>query len=232
LTARTPAAVAAPVLLRPTETRLDHLRAPAWPPVRPPVVAPRPEPVVVPAPAVAASPYSAALAIAPTGAYGPGARFAAAGVVAADTAPTQVRELLGRLARGTWAERGIGTGSGLVALAYLLPWGPVVVGSPDLGNVLQTLGVVGPWHIVGLLLALATAAGALTAPRAPGWLRFELAPLLTAGFGLGLVWPYVLGPLGDGRIGARLVFVGAAILLVTATLHLRAAHNAVRLSRV
>lgn len=49
--------------------------------------------------------------------------------------------------------------------------------------------------------------------RIPLSIRTGLAGLLLGGFSLGLVWPYLIGPLGAG-IGVLVVTVGALVLTV------------------
>lgn len=175
--------------------------------------------------------------IPPTGQYGPGTSFAASG--ATDAAALALSPTLGgappsgasgalSVGRGRVGallddlvlfERLVAGGAGLVAAGLLLPWGPVLVGSPSIGGPLDTLGVMGAGHVVLLLAASGVLLLAVLAHRVPGRLRLGVLPLALAAFAFGLVWPYLVGPLGGG-VGVSVVLVGAAVLAVVACLRL------------
>jgi hypothetical protein len=77
---------------------------------------------------------------------------------------------------------------------------------------LDQWGLAGPGHVlivVGLGLILA---GALIPNRIPAWLRLGVPGLVIGAILIGLVWPYVLGPLG-ALPGAFLSLAGALTLV-------------------
>jgi predicted membrane-bound spermidine synthase len=70
--------------------------------------------------------------------------------------------------------------------------------------------------VVGLLVVLALA---LVRNQIPVWIRTGLTGLGLGALLFGLVWPYLIGPLGSGP-GALIVAVGSAALAVSGILAL------------
>ncbi len=109
-------------------------------------------------------------------------------------------------------------GAALAAVGFLLPWGVVMIGSTGAGY-FDRWGLAGPAHVV--------VAGGLLAVIALAFIKNDIAPWIRVGlpglgFGallLGLVWPYLLGPLGSGP-GALIVVVGSIALTVSGILAL------------
>ncbi len=110
-------------------------------------------------------------------------------------------------------DRAVALGAGLVAIGLLLPWSRVVIGSPNLTSYFGTWGLAGPGHIVVLAAAVAIAVLAGIPNRVPVWLRSGAAGILLGGFVLGLLWPYVVGPLG-AAVGSLVSLVGAMVLAI------------------
>ncbi len=105
-------------------------------------------------------------------------------------------------------------GSGLVAFGMLMPWSASVIGASGVSGFFDTWGLAGPAHILFFLWALVVLAVSVLPTRIPVSIRSGLAGLLLGVFCLGLVWPYVIGPLGAG-IGVLVVTVGALVLTAT-----------------
>ncbi len=104
-------------------------------------------------------------------------------------------------------------GSGLIAFGLLMPWSRSVIGAAGVSGYFDTWGLAGSGHILVFLWALALLAVSVLPTRIPVTIRSGLAGLLLGAFCLGLVWPYVIGPLGAG-IGALVVTVGALVVTV------------------
>lgn len=110
-------------------------------------------------------------------------------------------------------------GSSFAAVGFLLPWGLVVIGSPDV-SYFGRWGIAGPWHVVVALAVLGNLALALVENRVPVWLRTGVAGLGLGALLLGLVWPYItIAALGTGP-GAVIAGIGAAALVVSGLLTL------------
>ncbi len=105
-------------------------------------------------------------------------------------------------------------GSGLIAFGMLMPWSSSVIGAKGVSGLFDTWGLAGPGHILVLLWAVAVMAVSILPNRIPVSLRTGLAGLALGVFSLGLVWPYVVGPLGAG-IGVLVVTVGGLVLTAT-----------------
>lgn len=115
-------------------------------------------------------------------------------------------------------------GAGLASVAFLLPWARAVTGSSGVGTYFDSWGLGAPMHWPAFLLSLAVLALALLPNPVPPWLRAGVAGLALGGLLLGLVWPYVVGPLG-GQIGALGEAVAALVLLLGGTFAVRPARH-------
>lgn len=114
-------------------------------------------------------------------------------------------------------DRAVAIGAGLVAIGLLLPWSRVVIGSTDISSYFGRWGLSGPAHILVLVAAVAIAVLASVPNKVPAWLRSGVGGLFLGVFVLGLVWPYVVGPLG-ASIGSLMDLVGAIVLIVAGVL--------------
>lgn len=104
-------------------------------------------------------------------------------------------------------------GAMATAIGFIVPWSRVVIGARGAGGYTDTWGLAGPGHAVVLIAALVIfTLAAVRNPVGP-WLRTGVAGLVLGSLVLGLVWPYVFGPLGAGP-GVMLLVVAAAILIV------------------
>lgn len=103
-------------------------------------------------------------------------------------------------------------GSGLIAFGMLMPWSAAVIGASGVSGLFNTWGLASPGLVLVLLWALAVLALSLVPNRIPVSIRSGLMGLMLGVFSLGLVWPYVIGPLGAG-IGVMVVTVGALVLI-------------------
>jgi hypothetical protein len=109
-------------------------------------------------------------------------------------------------------------GSALAAVGFLLPWSDSVIGASGVGY-FDRWGLAGPLHVFVVLGLLAVLALALTSNPIPLWVRVGLPGLGLGALLLGLVWPYLLGPLGSSA-GVLIVSIGAACLGVAGLLAL------------
>ena len=101
-------------------------------------------------------------------------------------------------------------GSALSAVGFLLPWSSTVIGSTG-GGYLDRWGLGTPGHVVVALGLLVVLALALVRNPIPVWVRVGLPGLGLGSLLVGLVWPYLVGPLGSGP-GVLIVVAGAMLL--------------------
>lgn len=101
-------------------------------------------------------------------------------------------------------------GSALSAVGFLLPWSSTVIGSTG-GGYFDRWGLGTPGHVVVALGLLVVLVLALVRNPIPVWVRVGLAGLGLGSLLVGLVWPYLVGPLGSGP--GVLIVVGGALLL-------------------
>jgi hypothetical protein len=109
-------------------------------------------------------------------------------------------------------------GAAFSAVGFLLPWGQVMIGSSGVGY-FDRWGLAGPAHVLLVLGLLVVLALALVRNDVPVWIRTGLTGLGLGALLFGLVWPYLIGPLGSGP-GALIVAVGSAALAVSGILAL------------
>jgi hypothetical protein len=108
----------------------------------------------------------------------------------------------------------IAAGSGIAALAFLLPWSNPAIEARSFGGYTDSWGLASPSHFLVLVAALLVLALAVLPNPVPRWLRTEVASLVLGGLLLGFAWPYLLGgwPGGAG-IGILVEAIGGALLL-------------------
>jgi hypothetical protein len=174
--------------------------------------APPPGAYVPPVPSIYAATSTAQPAPARTWAGSNGASYGAAGAdhegdAAADRGasvdPVKVEEFTGWLAVA---------GAALASVGFLLPWSNSVIGASGVGY-FDRWGLAGPGHVILVLALLATFVLALIRIPVPVWLRVGVPSLALGALLLGLVWPYVLGPLG-AQPGVYAILVGALLLII------------------
>jgi hypothetical protein len=108
----------------------------------------------------------------------------------------------------------VGFGAGLSAVGFLLPWSRTVIGAESVGGYLDTWGLASQSHALPFLAALIVAAFAFARPRLIGsWLRSGVLGVTLGSLLLGLVWPYLLGPLG-AELGVSVEGIAIVVLLV------------------
>jgi hypothetical protein len=101
-------------------------------------------------------------------------------------------------------------GCAVSGLGFLVPWARTMVGSGGDGYIDQW-GLAGPGHLV-VIVALAVVGVLTVLPnRIPAWVRLGLPGLALGSLIVGLVWPYLFGPLGT-LPGTYLSLVGALML--------------------
>jgi hypothetical protein len=170
----------------------------------PPTAAPPPPPVL----------GTAALATAPAGPAAPARASAGPGADAAVARDTPAADPEASAARLRAAEMigwiGI-AGCALALLGFLVPWARTMIGSAGAGY-LDQWGLAGPGHVLIVLGLGLILVGALLPERIPLWLRLGIPGLVVGSLLVGLVWPYVFGPLGT-LPGAYLTLAGALTLI-------------------
>ncbi len=105
-------------------------------------------------------------------------------------------------------------GAAVGAAGFLLPWARTIIGADGVGY-LDTWGFAGPGHplvVIGLLTVLALA---VVKNPIPAWARLGIPGLAFGSLLVGMLWPYVMGPLGP-LPGAYLSLIGAVVLVVAA----------------
>lgn len=107
-------------------------------------------------------------------------------------------------------------GAAFASVGFLLPWGQVMIGSSGVGY-FDRWGLAGPAHVVVVVGLLALLALGLARTDVPVRIRTGIGGLGLGALVLGLVWPYVVGPLGSGP-GAQIVGIGALALIVSGLL--------------
>ena len=105
-------------------------------------------------------------------------------------------------------------GAAVGAAGFLLPWARTVIGADGVGY-LDTWGFAGPGHPLVVLGLLAVLALAVVKNPIPAWARLGIPGLAFGSMLVGMLWPYVFGPLGP-LPGAYLSLFGAVVLVVAA----------------
>jgi hypothetical protein len=103
-------------------------------------------------------------------------------------------------------------GAALATAGFLLPWSVSVIGAGGVGY-FDRWGFAGPGHILMVVGLLGVLAAAILRERVPIWLGIGVPGLGLGALLVGLVWPYVFGPLG-AQLGALAVALGAVMLVV------------------
>lgn len=104
-------------------------------------------------------------------------------------------------------------GSTLSVLGLLLPWSQTVIGAASYGDYFDAWGLASPTHwfvLAGLLSVLALGIVRTTVPI---WLRTGVLGLGLGGLLVGLVWPYLVGPLG-ADVGVLCVGLGGVAMTI------------------
>ncbi len=147
------------------------------------------------------------------GQNGSGVALATAAVVTDSTAE---RDATSSLVDAAAAVEFVGwlaiAGAALATAGFLLPWSASVIGASGVGY-FDRWGFAGPGHILMVVGLLGVLAAAILRDRVPIWLGIGVPGLGIGALLLGLVWPYVIGPLG-AQLGALAVALGAVMLIV------------------
>ncbi len=109
-------------------------------------------------------------------------------------------------------------GAAFSAVGFLLPWGLVMIGGSGV-DYFDRWGLAGPAHVLVVAGLLTILALTLVANPVPVWIRTGLAGLGLGALLFGLVWPYLIGPLGSGP-GVPIVAVGSIGLAASGILAL------------
>lgn len=189
--------------------------APSWPeppPVVPLAGPPPPGSYLPPTVAAATAAQGTAVAAMPAGPAAPARAWAGAGGDAAPADPAVAEAAHAERAR---VEEMIGwvavAGCALALLGFLIPWARTMIGSGGTGY-LDQWGLAGSGHVLIVLAIGAIVLATVVPNRIPARYRLGIPGLIVGAILIGLVWPYVLGPLG-ALPGAFLSLVGAFTLV-------------------
>jgi hypothetical protein len=103
-------------------------------------------------------------------------------------------------------------GSAMAVLGFLLPWSVVVIGARGVGGYLDDWGMASPTHVLVLLGLLSVLALGVVRTPVPVWFRTGVLGLGVGGLLIGLIWPYLIGPLG-ADIGVLVTALGGLALV-------------------
>jgi hypothetical protein len=145
-----------------------------------------------------------------------------ASVAIADGPPTEAARTDARRMPGidpAFPPQIVVVGAGIVALGFVLPWAPIVIGSGRIGGYLDQWGLAGPGHPLLLLVVIALGAFASQVDRLPRWARPGIPGLVLAGLLIGLLWPYFFGSI-QASVGVYVTLAGALVLSVGGMLDL------------
>jgi hypothetical protein len=139
------------------------------------------------------------------------------GTAAGPAAPASDDSAAGILGSGRTADELVGwlaiAGSGLAMIGFVLPWSVSVIGARGV-EYFDRWGFAGPGHLLIVLGLAAVIVSAILRDRvrAPTWLAVGLPALGLGALLIGLIWPYLIGPLG-AQSGVMAVTVGALLLI-------------------
>jgi hypothetical protein len=100
----------------------------------------------------------------------------------------------------------------MAVLGFLLPWSVVVIGARGVGGYLDDWGMASPTHVLVLLGLLSVLALGVVRTPVPVWFRTGALGLGVGGLLIGLIWPYLIGPLG-ADIGVLVTALGGLALV-------------------
>ena len=104
-------------------------------------------------------------------------------------------------------------GASMSILGFLLPWSVTVIGSRSFGGYFGSWGLASPTHVLVLLGLLALLALGVLHTPVPEWIKTGILGLAMGGLLIGLVWPYVVGPLG-ADVGVLITALGGILLVI------------------
>ncbi len=112
-------------------------------------------------------------------------------------------------------------GSGLSALAVVLPWAKNGVAGAQLSSgYLGQWGLANPAYLLILAAGLALLLITILPNRLPRAIREVALPFVFGGFLVGLAWSYATGPFGTG-LGVGTILTGAGLIVTGGALGLR-----------
>ncbi len=151
--------------------------------------------------------WSAAAATAPSATY---PAVGDGGGAASDTRRTDVIDVARFAEISGWF---VVVGASMSILGFLLPWSVTVIGSRSFGGYFGSWGLASPTHVLVLLVLLAVLALGVLHTPVPDWIRTGILGLGVGGLLIGLVWPYVVGPLG-ADVGVLITALGGISLVI------------------
>jgi hypothetical protein len=170
-------------------------------------------PAIEVAPAGAPAPARAWGSLSALGSGGSGSAGAAATGPSTTAEPFDLRDPV----RRAEAIGSVGVaGAAIAAAGFLLPWAATMIGASGASYVDQW-GLAGPAHVLVVLGLVAVALLGVVQNPVPTWLRLGIPGVALGSLLVGLIWPYLFGPLG-GRPGLFVSLVGALLLLAAGLL--------------
>ena len=119
------------------------------------------------------------------------------------------------------SEWAIAVGSGLSAVAVVLPWAKNGVAGAQLSSgYLGQWGLANPAYLLLLAAGLALLLITILPNRLPRAIREVTLPFVFGGFLIGLAWSYATGPFGTG-LGVGTMLVGSGLIVTGGALGLR-----------
>jgi hypothetical protein len=116
-------------------------------------------------------------------------------------------------------------GATLGLLGFLLPWSRVVIGSGVYGDYFASWGLAGPRHVFVVLGLMAMLALAVLQTRVPAWVSSGVLGLVGGALLIGMVWPYLIGPLG-ADVGVLVTALGGVALIAGGSIAVWSRHHA------
>lgn len=104
-------------------------------------------------------------------------------------------------------------GATMSVLGFLLPWSASVIGAHGVGGYFNGWGLASPTHVFVFLGLLAVLALGVVRTRVPAWLGSGVLGLALGGLLIGLIWPYLVGPLG-ADVGVTVTALGGLALVI------------------
>ncbi|MFL5777841.1 MAG: hypothetical protein ACJ761_02755 [Chloroflexota bacterium] len=103
-------------------------------------------------------------------------------------------------------------GAIFVTVGLLLPWSDYLIGADGPPSYFDRWGLGSPGHLLLLLAGMSMIGLEIVPSRVPSWLRTGIGGLVLGSLVLGVLWPYLIGPLGAG-VGVLTAAAGSVLLI-------------------
>jgi hypothetical protein len=104
-------------------------------------------------------------------------------------------------------------GTTLAVLGFFLPWSRTVIGAASFGDYFDAWGLASASHMLVLAGLLGILALGIVRTTVPIWIRTGILGLGAGALLVGLVWPYLIGPLG-ADVGVLCVGLGGVAMVI------------------